>query len=215
MVLHVQLRSLPALGLSSRVGSTVWLTQHLSVFSCRISTRTLPDCLFRSSLASPLPRSFHSPAAVSKRYSAARCVYMASSSSSPDDVAIVSSRTTGTYSAVDSSSGATSLSSPAPSSPPAAPLPPPPSDDEDDEDGRNEEAVDADRKDDEADAAGINEEKARVRGVGLALSVVVVVVCDTVPAGVVSDTVVLLAAAEKDVTLLSIESDMASAGQRW
>ena len=62
--------------------TTRWFKQIFSVWSRRISTRTLP--LFRcfSSFTSPVPRSFHDLAVRSYRYDLARSVTTASSSSS-------------------------------------------------------------------------------------------------------------------------------------
>lgn len=46
----------------------MWFALILRVFSSRINNLTLPACLSSSSFILPVPRSFHSPASLSKRY---------------------------------------------------------------------------------------------------------------------------------------------------
>lgn len=50
----------------------MWFAQTLRVLSRRITSRTFLDCLFCSSLTSPVPRSFHSFDSETKRKSFAR-----------------------------------------------------------------------------------------------------------------------------------------------
>lgn len=46
----------------------MWLALIFSVLPSRISNLTLPDALSSNNLILPVPRSFHSPASLSKRY---------------------------------------------------------------------------------------------------------------------------------------------------